>query len=321
MQTTLTVLGAQLLHLLGRNTQQLAQHAHHLVSHALARILVSKTAHLGARQRIDRHALLAVKPQVGPREHVRPGALGKRTGRDDRRRRQHAAGSLALSNEHQQQRAGLRLASGHRNVVERSIAVHVRLERAIDLTRLKPAEQLCRAVEHIDRTVERRERLRQHSLHTIFHRVERHELLGHHGRRAVTHTCHKLKRRQVHIAKGRVIALVAAAKRRRRQRVFGFGQRTQRHRTQLERRVLQHEAQRARAQTLGIARRHVAIEHARRIRCIALDGANVQTLGDGADGGTAGSLGFFLRRRKDTVAPQHQANHIARAQSVDGQRR
>ena len=37
--------------------------------------------------------------------------------------------------------------------------------------------------------------------------------------------------------------------------------------------------------------------------------------------GTAGSLGLFLRRSKDTVAPQHQANHIARAQSVDGQRR
>ena len=197
----------------------------------------------------------------------------------------------------------------------------MRLERAIDLTRLKPAEQLCRAVEHIDRTVERRERLRQHALHTIFHRVERHELLGHHGRRAVAHTRHKLKRRQVHIAKGRKVALVTAAKRRRRQRILGFGQRAQRHRTQLERRVLQHEAQRARAQTLGIARRHVAIEHTRRIRCIALDSANVQTLGNGADGGTAGSLGLLLRRRKDTVAPQHQANYVTRAQSVDGQRR
>ena len=151
----------------------------------------------------------------------------------------------------------------------------MRLERAIDLTRLKPAEQLCRAVEHINRAVERRERLRQHALHTIFHCVERHELLGHHGRRAVAHTRHKLKRRQVHIAKGRKVALVAAAKRRRRQRVLGFGQRAQRHRTQLERRILQHEAQRARTQALGIARRHVAIEHARRIRCIALDSANV----------------------------------------------
>ena len=197
----------------------------------------------------------------------------------------------------------------------------MRLERAIDLTRLKPAEQLCRAVEHIDRTVERRERLRQHALHTIFHRVERHELLGHHGRRAVAHTRHKLKRRQVHIAKGRKVALVTAAKRRRRQRILGFGQRAQRHRTQLERRVLQHEAQRARAQTLGIARRHVAIEHTRRIRCIALDSANVQTLGNGADGGTAGSLGLLLRRRKDTVAPQHQANYVTRTQSVNGQRR
>ena len=197
----------------------------------------------------------------------------------------------------------------------------MRLERTIDLTRLKPAEQLCRAVEHIDRTVKRRERLRQHSLHTIFHRVERHELLGHHGRRAVAHTRHKLKRRQIHIAKGCKIALVAAGKRGRRQRVLSLGKRTQCHSTQLERRILEHQAQRARAQTLGIARRHVAIEHTRRIRCIALDGANVQTLGDGADGGTAGGLHLLLRRRKNTVAPQHQANHITRAQSVDGQRR
>ena len=70
----------------------------------------------------------------------------------------------------------------------------MRLERAIDLTRLKPAEQLCRAVEHIERTVERRERLRQHALHTIFHRVERHELLRYHGRRTVAYARHKLER-------------------------------------------------------------------------------------------------------------------------------
>ena len=194
----------------------------------------------------------------------------------------------------------------------------MRLERAIDLTRLKPAEQLCRAVEHIDRTVERRERLRQHSLHTIFHRVERHKLLGHHGRRAVAHARHKLKRRQVHIAKGRKVALVAAGQRGRRQRVLGLGERAQRHGAQLERRILEHQAQRTRAQTLGIARRHIAIEHTRRIRRIALDGANVQALGNRADGGTAGSLGLFLSRRKDTVAPQHKANHITRAQSVNG---
>ena len=87
MQTTLTVLGAQLFHLLGRNTQQLAQYAHHLAAHTVTRIVVGKAAHLGACQRINRHALLTVEPQIGPRKHVRPGALDKRTGRNDRRRR------------------------------------------------------------------------------------------------------------------------------------------------------------------------------------------------------------------------------------------
>ena len=103
MQATLTILGAQLLHLLGRNTQQVTQYAHHLATHALACILVGKAVHLGARQRIDRHAFLAVEPQVGPREHIRPGTLGKRPGRDDRRRRQLAASRLSLAHEHQQQ--------------------------------------------------------------------------------------------------------------------------------------------------------------------------------------------------------------------------
>ena len=321
MQTALTVLGTQLLHLLGRNTQQLTEHTHHLTSHALARILVGKATHLGARQRIDRHALIAAEPQIGPREHIRPGALGKRTGRDNRRRRQLAASGLSLTHEHQQQRTGLGLAGGHRNIVERTIAVHVRLERAIDLARLKPTEQLRRAVKHVDRTVERRERLRQYALHAILHRVERHELLRHHGRRAVAHARYKLERRQVHVAEGRVISLVAAAKRRRRQRVLGLGQRAQRHRAQLERRVLQHQAQCTRAQTFGIARRHIAVEHARRVRRITLDGANVQALGNGTDGGTASRLGLLLRRRKDAVAPQHQADHIARTQGVDGKRR
>ena len=321
MQTTLTVLRAQLLHLLGRNTQQLTQNAHHLTAHTVTRIVVGKATHLGARQRINRHALLAVEPQIGPRKHVRPGALGKRTGRDDRHRRQHAAGGLALTHEHQQQRAGLRLASGHRDVVERSIAVHVRLERTIDLTRLEPAEQLCRAVEHIDRAVERRERPRQHALHAILHRVERHEPLRHHGRRAVAHARHKLEGRQIHIAKGRVIALVATAKRRCRQRVLGLGKRAQSHRAQLERRVLQHEAQRTRTQALGIARRHIAVEYARRIRRIALNRANMQALGNRANGGATSGLGLFLRRRKDAVAVQHQADHVARAQCIDSQRR
>ena len=188
----------------------------------------------------------------------------------------------------------------------------MRLERAIDLTRLKPAEQLCRTVEHVDRAVERRERPRQHALHAILHRVERHKLLRHHGGRAVTHTRHKLERRQVYVTKGRIIALVAAAKRGRRQRVLSFGQRTQRHRTQLERRILQHEAQRARTQALGVARRHIAVEHTRGIRRIALNRANMQALGNGANGGTASSLGLLLRRRKDAVASQHQADHIAR---------
>ena len=125
MQAALAILGAQLLHLLGRNTQQLAQNAHHLTTHTVTRIVVGKTTHLGARQRIDRHALLAAQPQVGPREHIRPGTLGKRTGRDDRRRRQLAASRLSLAHEHQQQRTCLGLASGHRNVVEGSVAVDV----------------------------------------------------------------------------------------------------------------------------------------------------------------------------------------------------
>ena len=103
--------------------------------------------------------------------------------------------SLTLAHEYQQQRAGLGLAGGHRDVVERSIAVYVRLKRTIDLARLKPAKQLRRAVEHVDRTVKRRERLRQHAIHAILHRVERHELLGHHGRGAVAHARHKLERR------------------------------------------------------------------------------------------------------------------------------
>ena len=47
----------------------------------------------------------------------------------------------------------------------------------------------------------------------------------------------------------------------------------------------------------------------------------MQALGNGTDGGTASRLGLFLCRRKDAVAPQHQANHIARAQGVDGKRR
>ena len=47
----------------------------------------------------------------------------------------------------------------------------------------------------------------------------------------------------------------------------------------------------------------------------------MQALGNGADGGAAGSLGLFLRRRKDAVASQHQADHIARTQGVDGKRR
>ena len=197
----------------------------------------------------------------------------------------------------------------------------MRLERAIDLARLKPAEQLRRAVEHVDRTVKRRERLRQHALHAILHRVERHELLRHHGRRTVAYARNKLERRQVYIAKGRIIALVATAKRGRRQRVLSFGQRAQRHRTQLERRVLQHETQRARAQALGVARRHIAVEHTRGIRRIALNRANMKALGNRADGGTASSLGLLLRRRKDAVASQHQADHVARAQCIDSQRR
>ena len=197
----------------------------------------------------------------------------------------------------------------------------MRLERAIDLARLEPTEQLRRAIEHVDRTVKRRERLRQHALHAIFHRVERHELLRHHGRRAVAHARHKLEGRQIHITKGRVIALVATAKRGRRQRVLSFGQRAQRHRTQLERRILQHEAQRARAQALGVARRHIAVEHTRGIRRIALNRANMQALGNGANGGTASSLGLLLRRRKDAVASQYQADHVSRTQGVDGKRR
>ena len=71
----------------------------------------------------------------------------------------------------------------------------------------------------------------------------------------------------------------------------------------------------------GVARRHIAVEHARGIRRIALNRANMQALGNGANGGTASSLGLLLRRRKDAVAPQHQANHITWAQSVDDQRR
>ena len=47
----------------------------------------------------------------------------------------------------------------------------------------------------------------------------------------------------------------------------------------------------------------------------------MQALGNGTDGGTASRLGLFLRRRKDAVAPQHQADHVARAQSVNGKRR
>ena len=163
--------------------------------------------------------------------------------------------------------------------------------------------------------------MRQHALHAILHRVERHELLRHHGRRAVAHARHKLEGRQIHIAKGRIIALVATAKRGRRQRVLSFGQRAQRHRAQLERRILQHKAQRARAQALGIARRHIAVEHTRGIRRIALNRANMQALGNGANGGTASSLGLLLRRRKDAVASQYQADHIARTQGVDGKRR
>ena len=197
----------------------------------------------------------------------------------------------------------------------------MRLERAIDLARLKPAEQLRRAVEHVDRTVKRRERLRQHALHAILHRVERHEFLRHHGRRTVAYARHKLERRQVYVAKGCIIALVATAKRGRRQRVLSFGQRAQRHRTQLECRVLQHETQRARAQALGVARRHIAVEHTRGIRRIALNRANMQALGNRADGGTASSLGLLLRRRKDAVASQHQADHITRTQGVNGKRR
>ena len=77
MQAALAVLGAQLLHLLGRNTQQLAQNAHHLTTHAIACILVGKAAHLGARQRIDRHALFTAQAKIGPRKHIRPGTLGK----------------------------------------------------------------------------------------------------------------------------------------------------------------------------------------------------------------------------------------------------
>ena len=50
VQTTLTVLRAQLLHLLGRNTQQLTQQTHHLTAHAIARIAIGKAAHFGARQ-------------------------------------------------------------------------------------------------------------------------------------------------------------------------------------------------------------------------------------------------------------------------------
>ena len=145
--------------------------------------------------------------------------------------------------------------------------------------------------------------------------------MGHHGRRAVAHTCHKLKRRQVHIAKGRKVALIAAGQRGRRQCVLSLGKRAQRHGAQLERRILEHQAQRTRTQAFGIARRHVAVERARRIRRIALNRANMQALGNGANGGTASSLGLLLRRRKDAVAPQHQANHITWAQSVDGQRR
>ena len=156
----------------------------------------------------------------------------------------------------------------------------MRLKRTIDLARLKPAKQLCRTIEHVNRTGERRERLRQHAIHAILYRVERHELLGHHGRGAVAHARHKLERRQIHIAKGRIIALVATAKRGRRQRVLGLGKRAQRHSAQLERRILEHQAQRTRTQAFGIARRHVEIEHARRIRRIALDSANVQALGD-----------------------------------------
>ena len=102
--------------------------------------------------------------------------------------------------------------------------------------------------------------------------------MGHHGRGAVAHACHKLERRQIHVAKGRKIALVAAGQRGRRQCILSLGKRAQRHGAQLERRILEHQAQRARTQALGIARRHVAVEHALRIRRIALDGANVQTL-------------------------------------------
>ena len=47
----------------------------------------------------------------------------------------------------------------------------------------------------------------------------------------------------------------------------------------------------------------------------------MQALGNGTDGGTASRLGLLLRRRKDAVAPQHQADHIARTQGVDGKRR
>ena len=197
----------------------------------------------------------------------------------------------------------------------------MRLERAVDLAWLKPAKQLRRAIEHIDRTVERRKCPCQHALHAILYCVERHEFLRHHGRGAVAHARHKLKRRQIHIAKGRKIALVAAGQRGRRQRVLGLGKRAQRHRTQLERRVLEHQAQRTRTQALGIARRHIAVEYARRIRRIALNRANVQTLGKRAHGGATGGLSLFLGRRKDAIAPQHQADHIARTQGIDGKRR
>ncbi len=60
VQAALAVLGAQLFHLLGRNTQQLAQYAHHLAAHTVTRVVVGKAAHLGACQRINRHALLTV---------------------------------------------------------------------------------------------------------------------------------------------------------------------------------------------------------------------------------------------------------------------
>ena len=46
----------------------------------------------------------------------------------------------------------------------------------------------------------------------------------------------------------------------------------------------------------------------------------MQALGNRANGGTTGGLGLFLRRRKDAVASQHQADHIARTQGVDSKR-